>query len=205
MTTAGPSSGPAESRLRPSSEIDRLRASDYLNAMTIKPLIILPDPVLRQTSKPVETVDDQVRRLADDMLETMYLAPGVGLAAPQVGVTKRIIVIDVGKSAEEREPLRMANPEIVWESEDWSVYEEGCLSLPEYYADVERPEQVRVKYIDQTNTERELEAEGLLATCIQHEIDHLEGVLFVDHLTSIKRGMILRKLQKAKKIKSSAE
>ena len=99
----------------------------------------------------------------------------------------------------------MANPEIVWESEDWSVYEEGCLSLPEYYADVERPEQVRVKYIDQTNTERELEAEGLLATCIQHEIDHLEGVLFVDHLTSIKRGMILRKLQKAKKMKASAE
>jgi len=143
--------------------------------------------------------------LMDDMLETMYLAPGVGLAAPQVGVTKRIIVVDVGKSEEEREPLRMANPEIVWESEDWSVYEEGCLSLPEYYADVERPEQVRVKYIDQTNTEHELEAEGLLATCIQHEIDHLEGVLFVDHLTSIKRGMILRKLQKAKKMKASAE
>ena len=173
--------------------------------MAILPIITAPDKRLKVKSEPVEHVDAYLAALMDDMLETMYLAPGVGLAAPQVGVTKRIIVIDVGKSEEEREPLRMANPEIVWESEDWSVYEEGCLSLPEYYADVERPEQVRVKYIDQTNTERELEAEGLLATCIQHEIDHLEGVLFVDHLTSIKRGMILRKLQKAKKMKASAE
>ena len=173
--------------------------------MAVLPIITAPDKRLKVKSEPVQHVDAYLAALMDDMLETMYLAPGVGLAAPQVGVTKRIIVIDVGKSEEEREPLRMANPEIVWESEDWSVYEEGCLSLPEYYADVERPEQVRVKYIDQTNTERELEAEGLLATCIQHEIDHLEGVLFVDHLTSIKRGMILRKLQKAKKMKASAE
>jgi len=173
--------------------------------MAVLPIITAPDKRLKVKSEPVEHVDAYLAALMDDMLETMYLAPGVGLAAPQVGVTKRIIVIDVGKSEEEREPLRMANPEIVWESEDWSVYEEGCLSLPEYYADVERPEQVRVKYIDQTNTEREFEAEGLLATCIQHEIDHLEGVLFVDHLTSIKRGMILRKLQKAKKMKASAE
>ena len=173
--------------------------------MAVLPIITAPDKRLKIKSEPVEHVDACIAALMDDMLETMYLAPGVGLAAPQVGVTKRIIVIDVGKSEEEREPLRMANPEIVWESEDWSVYEEGCLSLPEYYADVERPEQVRVKYIDQTNTESELEAEGLLATCIQHEIDHLEGVLFVDHLTSIKRGMILRKLQKAKKMKASAE
>ena len=173
--------------------------------MAVLPIITAPDKRLKVKSEPVEHVDAYLAALMDDMLETMYLAPGVGLAAPQVGVTKRIIVIDVGKSEEERVPLRMANPEIVWESEDWSVYEEGCLSLPEYYADVERPEQVRVKYIDQTNTERELEAEGLLATCIQHEIDHLEGVLFVDHLTSIKRGMILRKLQKAKKMKASAE
>lgn len=173
--------------------------------MAVLPIITAPDKRLKVKSEPVEHVDAYLAALMDDMLETMYLAPGVGLAAPQIGVTKRIIVIDVGKSEEEREPLRMANPEIVWESEDWSVYEEGCLSLPEYYADVERPEQVRVKYIDQTNTERELEAEGLLATCIQHEIDHLEGVLFVDHLTSIKRGMILRKLQKARKMKASAE
>ena len=173
--------------------------------MAVLPIITAPDKRLKVKCEPVENVDAELAALMDDMLETMYLAPGVGLAAPQVGVTKRIIVVDVAKSEEEREPLRMANPEIVWESEDWSVYEEGCLSLPEYYADVERPEQVRVKYIDQTNKEHELEAEGLLATCIQHEIDHLEGVLFVDHLTSIKRGMILRKLQKAKKIKASAE
>lgn len=173
--------------------------------MAVLPIITAPDKRLKVKCEPVKNVDPELAALMDDMLETMYLAPGVGLAAPQVGVTKRIIVVDVGKSEEEREPLRMANPEIVWESEDWSVYEEGCLSLPEYYADVERPELVRVKYIDQTNTEHELEAEGLLATCIQHEIDHLEGVLFVDHLTSIKRGMILRKLQKAKKMKASAE
>jgi peptide deformylase len=173
--------------------------------MAVLPIITAPDKRLKVKSEPVENVDAELAALMDDMLETMYLAPGVGLAAPQVGVTKRIIVIDVGKTEEEREPLLMANPEVIWESEDWSVYEEGCLSLPEYYADVERPEQVRVKYIDQTNTERELEAEGLLATCIQHEIDHLEGVLFVDHLTSIKRSMILRKLQKAKKMKAAAE
>ena len=134
--------------------------------MAVLPIITAPDKRLKVKSEPVEHVDAYLAALMDDMLETMYLAPGVGLAAPQVGVTKRIIVIDVGKSEEEREPLRMANPEIVWESEDWSVYEEGSLSPPEYYADVERPEQVRVKYIDQTNTERELEAEGLLATCI---------------------------------------
>ena len=173
--------------------------------MAVLPIITAPDKRLKVQSKLVENVDAELVALMDDMLETMYLAPGVGLAAPQVGVTKRIIVVDVGKTEEEREPLRMANPEIIWESEDWSVYEEGCLSLPEYYADVERPEQVRVKYRDETNTERELEVEGLLATCIQHEIDHLEGVLFVDHLTSIKRGIILRKLQKAKKIKASVE
>ena len=173
--------------------------------MAVLPIITAPDKRLKVKSEPVENVDEELATLMNDMLETMYLAPGVGLAAPQVGVTKRIIVVDVGKTAEERDPLLMANPEVIWESEDWSIYEEGCLSLPEYYADVERPEQVRVKYIDQTNTERELEAEGLLATCIQHEIDHLEGVLFVDHLTSIKRSMILRKLQKAKKMKVAAE
>jgi peptide deformylase len=173
--------------------------------MAILHIITAPDKSLKVQSEPVKNVDAELAALMDDMLETMYLAPGVGLAAPQVGVTKRIIVVDVGKKEEEREPVRMANPEVIWESEDWSIYEEGCLSLPEYYADVERPEQIRVKYLDETNTERELEAEGLLATCIQHEIDHLEGVLFVDHLTSIKRSIILRKLQKVKKMKASAE
>lgn len=172
--------------------------------MAVLPIITAPDKRLKVKSEPVEKVDAELATLMDDMLETMYLAPGVGLAAPQIGVSKRIIVVDVGKTEEERAPLRMANPELVWESDDWSVYEEGCLSLPEHYAEVERPERIRVKYLDETNTERELEAEGLLATCIQHEMDHLEGVLFVDHLTSIKRSMILRKLQKTKKMKAAA-
>ena len=139
----------------------------------------------------------------DDMLETMYLAPGVGLAAPQIGVTKRIIVVDVGKTEEERAPHRMANPELICASDELSLYEEGCLSLPKHYADVERPERIRVKYLDETNTEQELEADGLLATCIQHEMDHLEGVLFIDHLTLLKRNMILRKLRKSKKLKAA--
>ncbi len=172
--------------------------------MAVLPIITAPDKRLKLKSEPVESVDSEIAKLMDDMLETMYLAPGVGLAAPQIGVTKRIIVVDVGKSEEERAPHRMANPELVWTSDELSLYEEGCLSLPEHYADVERPERIRVKYLDETNTEQELEADGLLATCIQHEMDHLEGVLFVDHLTSLKRNMILRKLQKAKKMKAAA-
>ena len=173
--------------------------------MALLPIITAPDPRLKTVASRVDAVDDDIRRLMDDMLETMYAAPGVGLAAPQVGISKRVIVVDVARTGDAPEPMQMANPEIIEASSERSTVEEGCLSLPEYYADVERPELVRVKYIDQTNTEHELEAEGLLATCIQHEIDHLEGVLFVDHLTSIKRGMILRKLQKAKKMKASAE
>ena len=172
--------------------------------MAVLPIITAPDKLLKLKSKPVESVDSEIAKLLDDMLETMYLAPGVGLAAPQIGVTKRIIVVDVGKTEEERAPYRMVNPELVWTSDELSVYEEGCLSLPDHYADIERPERIWVKYIDETNTEQELEADGLLATCIQHEIDHLEGVLFVDHLTSLKRNMILRKLQKVKKMKAAA-
>ncbi len=172
--------------------------------MAVLPIITAPDKRLKLKSEPVKSVDSEIAKLMDDMLETMYLAPGVGLAAPQIGVAKRIIVVDVGKSGEERAPHRMANPELVWTSDELSLYEEGCLSLPEHYADVERPERIRVKYLDETNTEQELEVDGLLATCIQHEMDHLEGVLFVDHLTSLKRNMILRKLQKAKKMKAAA-
>lgn len=167
--------------------------------MAVLPIITAPDKRLKLKSEPIEAVDKVTAMLMDDMLETMYLAPGVGLAAPQVGVTKRIIVVDVAKGDAPNNPYRMANPELVWTSDDLSIYEEGCLSLPEHYADVERPERIRVKYLDETNTERELEAEGLLATCIQHEMDHLEGVLFVDHITALKRNMILRKLQKLKK------
>ena len=173
--------------------------------MAVLPIITAPDKRLKVKSDPVAAVAPEIATLMDDMLETMYLAPGVGLAAPQIGVTKRIIVVDVGKTEEERDPYCMANPELVWTSEGVSVYEEGCLSLPEHYAGIERPEYIRVKYIDENNNECEIEAQGLLATCIQHEIDHLEGVLFVDHLTSLKRNIIIRKLQKTKKIKAAAE
>lgn len=171
--------------------------------MAILPIITAPDPRLKVKCKAVARVDREIRKLMDDMLETMYVAPGIGLAAPQVGVTKRVLVVDVSKEDGERKPLCMANPEIVWRSDTHVTYEEGCLSLPDQYADVVRPDRCRVRFLDQDNEIREIEAEGLLATCIQHEIDHLEGTLFVDHLSALKRGIILRKLQKAKKLKES--
>ena len=167
--------------------------------MAILPIIVAPDPRLKQVAKPVERVDGEVRRLMDDMLETMHQAPGIGLAAPQVGVLKRVLVIDIAKEGEDPQPYRMANPELVWVSDEDAVYEEGCLSLPDHYAEVTRPGAIRVRYLDHENEIREMEADGLLATCIQHEMDHLEGILFVDHLTALKRNMILRKLLKAKK------
>jgi peptide deformylase len=162
-------------------------------------IIIAPDPRLKLKCKPVAKVDAKVARLMDDMLETMYAAPGIGLAAPQVGVTQRIIVLDVAREDEKPAPIKMANPELVWVSDEDVTYNEGCLSLPEHYADVARPKAIRVRYLDHQNEIRELEAEGLLATCIQHEMDHLDGVLFVDHITALKRNIILRKLLKAKK------
>ena len=162
-------------------------------------IIIAPDPRLKLKCKPVAKVDAKVARLMDDMLETMYAAPGIGLAAPQVGVTQRIIVLDVAREDEKPALIRMANPELVWVSDEDVTYNEGCLSLPEHYADVARPKAIRVRYLDHQNEIRELKAEGLLATCIQHEMDHLDGVLFVDHITALKRNIILRKLLKAKK------
>ena len=167
--------------------------------MALLPIITAPDPRLKKVCVPVQAVDDEIRQLMDDMLETMYNAPGIGLAAPQVGVLKRVIVVDVAGEDEERAPLFMANPELIWVSDDDSSYEEGCLSLPEHYGDVVRPAAITVRYLDRQNEIRELKAEGLLATCIQHEMDHLEGILFVDHMTALKRNMILRKLLKAKK------
>jgi peptide deformylase len=167
--------------------------------MALLPIITAPDPRLKQIAQPVEKVDAEVRKLMDDMLETMYAAPGIGLAAPQVGVLKRVIVLDLARDDEDPQPLKMANPEVVWVSDDDAVYNEGCLSLPEHYADVARPAACKVRYLDAQNEIRMLKAEGLLATCVQHEIDHLEGILFVDHLTALKRNMILRKLLKAKK------
>ena len=163
-------------------------------------IIIAPDPRLKVKCKPVAKVDAKVARLMDDMLETMYAAPGIGLAAPQVGVAQRVIVLDVAREDEKPAPFRMANPELVWVSDEDTTYNEGCLSLPEHYADVVRPKGIRVRYLDHQNEIRELEAEGLLATCIQHEMDHLDGILFVDHITALKRNIILRKLVKARKL-----
>jgi peptide deformylase len=172
--------------------------------MALLPILTAPDPALKKISQPVKQVDASVRKLMDDMLETMYHAPGIGLAAPQVGVLKRVIVLDLAREGEEPQPLRFANPEIVWVSDDDATYNEGCLSVPEHYADVVRPAACRVKYLDQDNQQQEVAAEGLLATCLQHEIDHLDGVLFIDHLTSLKRNIILRKLLKAKKAAADA-
>jgi peptide deformylase len=171
--------------------------------MAILPIITAPDPRLKLKCKPVARVDGEIRRLMDDLLETMHAAPGIGLAAPQVGVAKRVLVVDVAKEGAAPAPLRMANPEVLWRSAELETFEEGCLSLPDHYADVARPRHCRVRYLDAEGEIRELEAEGLLATCIQHEIDHLDGVLFVDHISALKRGMILRKLRKARKLKQS--
>lgn len=160
------------------------------------PILIAPDASLKKVAAPVAQVDERVRRLMDDMLETMYDAPGIGLAAPQVGVLERILVVDCAPEGEARQPYRMANPEIVWHSEDLASYEEGCLSLPEIYAEISRPQQVRVRYRDENDTEQELDAADLLATVIQHEIDHINGILFVDHLSHLKRNMLMKKLAK---------
>ena len=172
--------------------------------MAILPIIKAPDPFLKKRCAPVERVDDEIRRVMDDMLETMYAAPGVGLAAPQVGVLKRIIVVDTSDREGTRQPLRMANPEIVAASEEILLREEGCLSFPDQYEEVERPATVRVRYLDHENEIRELDAEGFQAVCVQHEIDHLDGVLLVDHLSKLKRSIILRKMAKMKKATASA-
>jgi peptide deformylase len=172
--------------------------------MALREIITAPDPRLKVKAKPVAAVDAEVRRLMDDMLETMYRAIGIGLAAPQVGVAKRVLVVDVAREGEKPQPLRIANPEILWRSEALLTMNEGCLSLPEHYADVERPAEIRLRYLDHENEIREIDCKGLLATCIQHEIDHLEGLLFVDHISALKRGMILRKLVKTKKSRALA-
>ena len=170
--------------------------------MALLPIITAPDPRLKVKAKRVARVDAAARRLMDDMLETMYAAPGIGLAAPQVGAATRIIVLDVAREGEKPQPLKIANPELLWVSDEIMTASEGCLSLPEHYADVERPKAIKLRYVDYENEIRELDAEGLLATCIQHEMDHLDGVLFVDHLSAVKRGIILRKLAKAKRQKT---
>jgi peptide deformylase len=167
--------------------------------MSIRPLIILPDPVLRQVSKPVEKVDAALRKLSADMLETMYDAPGIGLAAIQIGEPLRMLVVDLSKEEEPKTPQIFINPEILESGEDRSTYEEGCLSIPDYYADVERPASVRVRYLDADGKQQEVMADGLLATCLQHEIDHLNGVLFIDHISKLKRDMVVKKFKKLAK------
>src|SRR3954454_5580937 len=172
--------------------------------MALLPIVEVPDPRLRQISSPVEKVDDEVRALVADMFETMYEAPGIGLAAIQVGVPKRILVIDLQEPEEEggepvRRPLVFINPEVVTASDHLQSYNEGCLSVPDMYAEVERPDRIRARWLDRDGTPREEELDGLLAVCLQHEMDHLEGILFIDHLSRLKRDMILKKLAKARK------
>jgi peptide deformylase len=167
--------------------------------MGLREIIKLPDPRLRLVSKPVKDIDDEVRALVADMFETMYAAPGIGLAAIQVGIPHRVITLDLAKKDEPKKPQVVINPEILWSSEERGTYEEGCLSIPEVYEEVERPAQVKVRYTDLDGKQREVEANGLLATCLQHEIDHLNGVLFIDRLSRLKRDRIVKKFAKAAK------
>ncbi|MFY9760219.1 MAG: peptide deformylase [Xanthobacteraceae bacterium] len=167
--------------------------------MAIRDIITLPDKRLRLVSEPVKHVDAGVRKLIDDMFETMYKAPGIGLAAIQIGVAKRVVTMDLSKKEDNHEPHVFINPEIVWKSDETAKYEEGCLSIPDYYEEVERPKEVKVKYLDRDGKPAEIEAKGLLATCLQHEIDHINGVLFIDHLSKLKRDRVIKKFAKAAK------
>ena len=167
--------------------------------MALREIIILPDKRLRLVSEPAQAIDPELRRLVDDMFETMYEAPGIGLAAIQIGVPKRVIVMDLAKKDDPKEPRVFVNPQVLWRSDEKNIYEEGCLSIPEFYEEVERPAKVRVKFLDVTGAEQELEASGLMATCLQHEIDHLDGVLFIDHISKLKRDRVIKKFAKAAK------
>jgi peptide deformylase len=167
--------------------------------MALRNILILPDKRLRLVCEPVKTIDREIKTLVADMFETMYEAPGIGLAAIQVGVPRRVVTMDLAKKEEEKAPRVLVNPEILWTSEEKATYEEGCLSIPEFYEEVERPAQVRVKYLDLEGRVHELEASGLLATCLQHEIDHLNGVLFIDHISRLKRERVVKKFAKAAK------
>ena len=167
--------------------------------MALKKILTEPNKILRQKSLPVEKVDDEIQKLIDDMLETMYAAPGIGLAAIQVGVPKRVIVLDIASKDEPKNPMCFINPEIIEKSETNSTYEEGCLSVPGQFAEIDRPSKCYLKYLDYYGQPKEIKAEGMLATCIQHEMDHLEGILFIDYLSKLKRSMIVKKLSKQKK------
>ena len=168
--------------------------------MAVRDIIKLPEPILKTVSAPLPAVTEELRRLVKDMFDTMYAAPGIGLAAVQIGIAKRIVVTDVAKDEEPKSPLCFVNPEVVWRSEETTEYEEGCLSIPEVYDKVVRPAEVRVRYMDLEGEEQEMHCTGLLATCIQHEIDHINGVLFIDHLTRLKRDRIVKRFIKAAKL-----
>ncbi len=167
--------------------------------MMIRKILIEPDPILRKKCSNLEIVNDDVRKLMDQMLATMYNAPGIGLAAIQIGILKRVVVIDISKDQEKKNPIFLVNPVILNKSKSTSVYEEGCLSLPGQFAEIERPAECVIKYIDYNGKEKKLEAKGLLATCVQHEVDHLDGILFIDYLSKLKKDMIIKKLIKQKK------
>src|ERR1700733_4499292 len=167
--------------------------------MALREIIILPDKRLRLVSEPAQANDPELRLLVDDMFETMYAASGIGLAAIQIGVAKRVIVMDLAKKDDPKEPRVFVNPQVLWRSDEKTLYEEGCLSIPEFYEEVERPAKVRVKFLDVTGAEQELEASGLMATCLQHEIDHLDGVLFIDHISKLKRDRVIKKFAKVAK------
>ena len=166
--------------------------------MAIKTILTEPNKILRQVSNPVDHVGEEEQKLMDDMLETMYAAPGIGLAAIQIGIPKRIIVMDISREKENKNALHVVNPEIVWKADEDKIYEEGCLSVPNQFAEINRPKECHVKYLDYFGQPQLLKAEGLLATCIQHEIDHLEGILFIDYLSKLKKTMIIKKLSKQK-------
>ena len=165
----------------------------------LRKILTEPDPILRKKCEPLEKVDTETKKLMDDMLESMYAAPGIGLAAIQIGILKRIVVIDISKGEEEKKPMFLINPKIIHQSKKTSIYEEGCLSLPGQFAEIERPAECTLKYVDYNGKEKELKADGLLATCVQHEVDHLNGILFIDYLSKLKKDMIIKKLVKQKK------
>ena len=172
--------------------------------MTIRPILTAPDRRLQAVSMDVETVTDEIRTLIDDMADSMYAADGIGLAAVQIGVPKRVIVIDIDQKDGKKNPRAYINPKVTWASEEMAVFEEGCLSVPEIWDDVERPARIKCEYLDRDGKKQLLEADGMLATCLQHEMDHLNGVLFIDHLSRLKRSMAIKKLTKAKKLKETA-
>ena len=175
----------------------------YLTPMTVRPILVAPDPRLKAVAKDVAKVDGEIRALIDDMLETMYDADGIGLAAVQIGVAQRVIVMDIDQKDGKNNPRVFVNPKIVWASEELATFEEGCLSVPEIWEDVERPARIRAEYLGRDGKQQTLEADGLLADCLQHEMDHLDGILFIDHLSRLKRSIALRKLAKAKRLKET--